>query len=341
MMSYKYRVLLVSTEDKDMLSKILESADDFEVAETAEDPTKALQILYRKNMDVLLLDMDSVLVSDALIYIKRIPDNIKITVILCGRAPLSAEAAQKLEKVGVKTFIRKPKKGNMDVTEFCLRIAVAVVGLNRDLLEKTADVSRKIAEAQKKFSENVIVIGSSTGGTVALEEIFTKLGRNLPGIIIVQHMAKGFTRDFARTLNQSTSIEVIEGEDGIQLFPGQAIIVPSDHALAITKRDSRLIMQITDRDLKSVYNPNIDYTMNSVAKIAGKDALGIILTGMGDDGARGLKALRDRGAHTIAQDETTSVVYGMPRKALEYGGVAEVLPLGKIAEAINRWVSKL
>ena len=179
-----------------------------------------------------------------------------------------------------------------------------------------------------------MAIGASTGGTEALRAIIESLPPGAPGMVVVQHMPEGFTAAFAQRLNASAHVEVKEAAYGDVISPGRVLISPGNKHTMVRRCGTRYYAQVTDGPLVSRHRPSIDVLFRSVAQAAGASATGVILTGMGDDGADGLGEMRSAGAHTIAQDEATSVVFGMPKKTIARGAAAEVLPLGRIAGAI-------
>ena len=185
-------------------------------------------------------------------------------------------------------------------------------------------------------TDRVVAIGTSTGGTQALEAVLTALPRVCPGIVIVQHMPEQFTAAFASRLNSLCRLEVREAKRGDRVMPGLALIAPGGRHMLLKRSGAQYHVDVIDGPLVSRHRPSVDVLFRSVAKCAGKNALGIIMTGMGDDGAHGLKELHDLGARTLAQDEATCVVYGMPKEAVKLGAVDRVLPLGEIhLEIIN------
>jgi two-component system chemotaxis response regulator CheB len=185
-------------------------------------------------------------------------------------------------------------------------------------------------------TERVVIMGTSTGGTQALEVVLTALPRTCPGIAIVQHMPEKFTASFAERLDRLSEIRVKEAATGDRVLPGTALIAPGGHHLIIKRSGAFYHVEVLDGPLVSRHKPSVDVLFRSAAKYAGKNALGIIMTGMGDDGAKGLKEMRDSGARTIAQDEDSCVVFGMPKEAIKLGAADEVMPLEQIARAICR-----
>jgi two-component system chemotaxis response regulator CheB len=190
--------------------------------------------------------------------------------------------------------------------------------------------------AMAETTDRVVAIGTSTGGTQALEAVLTALPRVCPGIVIVQHMPEKFTEAFANRLNSLCRLEVREAKGGDRVMPGRALIAPGGRHMLLKRSGAQYHVDIVDGPPVSRHRPSVDVLFRSVAKCAGKNALGIIMTGMGDDGARGLKELHDTGARTLAQDEESCVVYGMPKEAVKLGAVDRILPLGDIHTEILR-----
>jgi two-component system chemotaxis response regulator CheB len=191
--------------------------------------------------------------------------------------------------------------------------------------------------AMASTTDRLVAIGTSTGGTQALEVVLTKLSRICPGIVVVQHMPEKFTAAFAARLNSICEIEVKEAANGDRVIPGRALIAPGGKHMSIKRSGAQYIAEVQDGPLVNRHRPSVDVLFRSVAKWAGKNALGIIMTGMGDDGARGLKEMFNVGAQTIGQDEQTCVVYGMPKEAVKLGAVQQEIPLPAIAGAIERY----
>ena len=203
----------------------------------------------------------------------------------------------------------------------------------------TADVmiSLDAAPGRGHATEPVVAMGTSTGGTQALEAVLTRLPATVPGIVIVQHMPAVFTAMFAERLNALCAIEVLEAKHGDRVRAGRALVAPGGKHMMLKRLGNQYTVDVADGPPVNRHRPSVDVLFRSVAKFAGANALGIIMTGMGDDGARGLKEMRDAGAHTLAEDESSCVVFGMPKEAIRLGGAAEVLPLGRMAEGIGRF----
>lgn len=183
-------------------------------------------------------------------------------------------------------------------------------------------------------TDRVVAIGTSTGGTQALEAVLTKLPNAGSGIVIVQHMPKNFTAKFAERLNGLCKLEVREAKNGDRVLPGLALIAPGGQHMMLRRSGAHYCVEVVDGPLVNRHKPSVDVLFRSVAQTAGRNAMGVILTGMGDDGARGMKEMHDAGARTVAEDESTCVVFGMPKEAIKFGGVDRILPLGKISAEI-------
>jgi two-component system chemotaxis response regulator CheB len=195
------------------------------------------------------------------------------------------------------------------------------------------------AAAIRRTTHRVVVVGASTGGTEALSQLLQAMPPDAPGIAIVQHMPEVFTAQFAKRLDQTCRLEVKEAEPGDRLVPGRALVAPGNRHLEVRRSGALYVVDVLDGPPVSLHRPSVDVLFRSAARAAGQNAVGVLLTGMGDDGADGMVELRVAGARTIAQDEATSVVFGMPREAIARGGVDEVLPLPEIAGAVLRWTA--
>lgn len=183
-------------------------------------------------------------------------------------------------------------------------------------------------------TDKIIAIGASTGGTQALEVVLTKLPTSTAGIVIVQHMPEKFTAMFAERLNTLCALEIREAKDGDHVIPGRVLIAPGGQHMSLKRNGTQYYVAVDRGPVFNRHRPSVDLLFRSVAQVAGRNALGVIMTGMGDDGARGLKEMHDAGAQTVAEDESTCVVFGMPKVAIELGGVSRVLPLDKIPQEI-------
>jgi two-component system chemotaxis response regulator CheB len=207
--------------------------------------------------------------------------------------------------------------------------------LNADVVIARPD-GRRVPET----TEKIVCIGASTGGTEALREVLQAMPLNAPGIVIVQHMPEKFTAAFAQRLNTLCEITVKEAENNDSVLTGHALIAPGNHHMLLKRSGARYYVEIREGPLVSRHRPSVDVLFRSAARYAGPNAIGVIMTGMGDDGALGMKEMHDAGAFTIAQDEATCVVYGMPNEAVKRGGVDESVPLGRISPAVLKRVGR-
>jgi two-component system chemotaxis response regulator CheB len=221
----------------------------------------------------------------------------------------------------------------------------SLVNFNNRVFQKiNNDISVKNNnKPQLNFSttHKVIAIGSSTGGTVALEEVLTKLPVDMPGTVVVQHMPEGFTASFARRLNELCSLEVREAKDGDMIVEGRVLIAPGNRHMIVERSGGNYLVRIKDGPMEHFQRPAVDPLFRSVAKNVGKNAIGVILTGMGSDGAKGMLDMKEAGSYNIAQDEKTSLVFGMPKEAINIGAVHEILPLDKISQRLVEISEKL
>jgi two-component system chemotaxis response regulator CheB len=344
-MNSKYRVLIFdeSAFIRQYLSGIFNNSGELEVVAATGDPARARELIKNRDYDVITLDMA---MKDGQAIIHELRQGSLKPVVLINSPTQNTETLTKAFLSNVVDFITKPpfgfKEGMKKLDEEIIIKVTAAAKVKLAPKTKTIEHHRPktaedIARAGKANSEKLIVIGASTGGTVALTQIFRELDFNLPGMIIIQHMPAQFTGAFAHSLDETGQMIVKEARDGDIITPGMAMIVPGGKSLTIRRLSGGLTVAIRTAEKEAVYSPSIDTTMHSAAIEAGPNAMGIILTGMGDDGARGLRAMYDQGAYTIAQDERTSLIYGMPKKAVEYGGVNKVLPLDELAGEMKRW----
>jgi two-component system chemotaxis response regulator CheB len=257
-----------------------------------------------------------------------------------------------LEKNGAKIALDALARGAMD---FVVKPRGRDATIERDFIDKiraaskskigqiATDKSPKLSAiaAQSSFARKIIAIGASTGGTEALKEVLIRIPKNSPGIVIVQHMPANFTGPFAQRLNSLCQISVKEAKDGDEVLPSQALIAPGDRHMLLRKSASRYFVEIVSGEKVSGHRPSVDALFYSVAQNAGANAVGAILTGMGGDGARGLLKMREAGAKTVAQDEKTCVVFGMPKVAIELGAVDKIAPLEALAAAALQFASEV
>jgi two-component system chemotaxis response regulator CheB len=322
---------------RQILARELSRAHDIEVVATAMDPYIARDKILQHHPDVMTLDIEMPRM-DGLTFLRKIMQYHPIpTIVVSSLTPKGSAMCIDALAAGAIDVIAKPGAAytvgdvsNILIDQIRAASLVSFDKINRIQANlKAASPSRL---ALTKTTNKIIVIGASTGGTMAIEHVLTQMPANAPGIVIVQHMPEKFTQSFAERLNTLCDIEVKEGKNGDSILPGTAIVAPGNHHTVVRRSGARYYVEIKDGPPVFHQRPSVEVMFNSVAKYIGGNAVGIILTGMGTDGALGLKAMRDAGAHTIAQDEATSVVWGMPGEAVKAGAAEQILPLQKIAQ---------
>jgi two-component system chemotaxis response regulator CheB len=334
------RVMIV--DDSVVIQKIFErvfrSDSRFEIAGIAPDPMEADQQLSSNTIDLMILDLHMPKM-DGLTYLAKLMRQPKFPIlVVSGIGNENSEAALRATELGAVDFVAKPSGSALaEFSETLIEKALSAASVNLSKVGMHLEVSgtgpsRSGSNCELGINESIpILIGSSTGGTVALTELLTAMPANIPPIAIVQHIPPHFSMLFARRLNQLCSFEVREAQDGDQLQKGLCLIAPGDTQMRF---DGKGLIRIVDEPPVNRHKPSVDVLFHSGAKFLGKQAIGVILTGMGKDGAKGLLAMREAGCHTIGQDEASCVVYGMPKEAFEIGAVAEVLPLQDIASRL-------
>jgi two-component system chemotaxis response regulator CheB len=311
---------------------------------TAADPLIAWAKMQKESPDVVITDLEMPRM-DGLTFIRKIMAEMPTPVVVCsGLAARGTELAFRALEEGAVEVITKPKVGVRDfLHESAVTLLDAVWSAAQAQMKRrpltaprmTADavLARKNKSACTAPPNSVIAVGASTGGTEALRLFLAALPTDCPPIVIVQHMPEVFTRAFAERLNKECAIEVCEGRDGDRLQNGRALIAPGNRHMLVNRSGEEFLLKITDGPLVSRHRPSVDVLFRSVAIAAGPKAIGVIMTGMGDDGAQGLCEMKEAGATTIAQDEASCVVFGMPKEAISRGAVDVVMPLEQIASA--------
>lgn len=348
-MAYKIRVLVVddSAIVRKILSETLASEADIDVVGTAPDPLVALEKIRRLKPDVLTLDIEMPRM-DGLTFLKKIMSQHPIPVVICSSlAEEGARSTLRALELGAVDIVTKPKTGTKQFLEdarvaLCEAVKAAATARVRPLNpahvvepKLTADaVLSPATHAMVETTEKVVVVGASTGGTEALKTLLEAMPGDSPGIVIVQHMPELFTRAFANRLDGLCAISVKEAETNDTVIRGRALIAPGNHHLLLKRSGARYYVEVKEGPLVCRHRPSVDVLFRSAARYAGPNALGVIMTGMGDDGARGMLEMLQAGAFTIAQDEATSVVFGMPKEAIKLNGVRKVYPLPQIAGEI-------
>lgn len=348
----RIKVLIVddSALARKKLSEILNDDPDIEVIYSAGDPYIAVQKMKKQAPDVITLDLEMPRMN-GLQFLKILMEQhpLPVVVISSHTKEGSAKTLQAYE-LGAVEVIGKPEKlTGVDLHEFQVRVCDAVKAASQTTLAKlkklkTRDEVQVDRSIDRDFSDipeyilrkKIIVLGASTGGTVAIEKFLSALPDRMPGIAIVQHMPENFTYSFAQRLNRNCRLNVKEAENGDIIKPGWAYIAPGHSHLLVRSEGSHYFLEVKKGPLVNRHRPSVDVLFRSAARYAGKNAVGIIMTGMGNDGAAGMLELKQSGAMTIAQDEESCVVFGMPKEAIKLNCVDKVVPLEKIpAELIK------
>jgi two-component system chemotaxis response regulator CheB len=349
----KIRVLIVddSASVRQVLKEVLESDPEIEVMGVASDPYVAVARIKEEVPDVITLDIEMPRM-DGLTFLEKIMRQHPIPVVICSTLTGGGSdvALAALEK-GAVEIITKPKLGAREFFEesrvrICDVVRSAARARLRPERPPRASVRPKLtadavlpgppSKAMIQTTEKVVVVGASTGGTEALREFLEAMPLDAPGIVIVQHMPEVFTARFAERLNQSCRITVKEAANDDTVIRGQALIAPGNRHLLLKRSGARYFVEVRDGPLVSRHRPSVDVLFRSAARYGGRNVLGVIMTGMGDDGAHGMLEMKQAGAYTIAQDEASCVVFGMPAEAIKLDAVERVLSLGAIAGEVVR-----
>jgi two-component system chemotaxis response regulator CheB len=334
------------------LSARLSSSADIEVIGVAADPIFAMERMNRSWPDVVVLDIEMPRM-DGITFLKKIMTTRPTPVVVCSTMTTrGAETTLDALAAGAVSVIPKPTSGlKQFIQEEGADIVAAVKAAAGSNLRRAGNAVREAMPAGPAPSfgtagrgpglstttDRVVAIGTSTGGTQALEVVLTALRRNCSGIVIVQHMPEKFTAAFASRLDGLCEVEVAEATDGERVLPGRVLVAPGGRHMELVRDGAQYRVRVFDAPLVNRHRPSVDVLFRSVAKTAGRNALGIIMTGMGDDGARGMLEMRRAGAFTVAQDEATSLVYGMPHEAVRLGAVDREAPLSAIPEVIRNY----
>ncbi len=349
----KIKVLIVddSAVVRQTLSEILSSDPQIEVMSTAGDPFIAADRIRHEVPDVITLDVEMPRM-DGITFLHKIMSQHPIPVVMCSSlTEMGSETALKALEYGAVEIIQKPRLGTKTfLEESRVRICDVVKAASQARVRKvsatphqvapklTADVimEKPKSQAMMQTTEKVVVVGASTGGTEALRTFLESLPADSPGIVIVQHMPEGFTRAFSQRLDGLCRITVKEAENNDTVVRGRALIAAGNHHLLLKRSGARYYVEIKDGPLVSRHRPSVDVLFRSAARYAGKNAVGVIMTGMGDDGAHGMLEMKQAGAINIAQDEASCIVFGMPNEAIKLGGVDLVRPLDAISREVLR-----
>jgi two-component system chemotaxis response regulator CheB len=317
----------------------LSNYDDIEIVGTAVDPYMARDKIVELRPDVITLDLEMPRM-DGLSFLAKLMKHFPIpVVVLSSLTPKNSDLALKALDLGAVEVLCKPgasysTKNISQQLVFAIRSA-AVARISRHV-EKSRPAVKKASTTNLlvQTTHKVIAIGASTGGTKAIEAVLSGLPAAIPGIVIVQHMPEHFTTSFAQRLNEICPMEVREAQNNDRVVPGVALIAPGNHHMVLTRNGGTYLARIKDGPRVHYQRPSVDVLFQSAAKSAARNVVGVMLTGMGADGAKGMLAMKNSGAYTMAQDEATCVVYGMPKEAVKLGAVDKVVPLPGIPQAI-------
>ena len=349
----RIKVLVVddSAVVRQVVTNILGADPDIEVIAAAADPILAIAKMNVQWPDVIVLDIEMPRM-DGITFLKKIMAEHPTPVVICSTlAEAGTQTSMAALAAGAVAIITKPKVGLKQFLEDDSGDIISAVkaaaksnmsAVMRVHAKNTADVIMPAADkhgAMIQTTDRVVAIGTSTGGTQALEVVLTMLPRVTPGMVIVQHMPEKFTAAFAERLNGLCQIEVKEAQNNDRVINSRALIAPGGKHMLLRRTGAQYYVEVMDGPLVNRHRPSVDVLFRSVAKCAGANALGVIMTGMGDDGAAGLAEMRNAGARTVGQDEATCVVYGMPKEAVKRGGVEKTVPLGAIAREIMQQMS--
>jgi len=355
MSTIKVLVIDDSAVVRQVLGNIINETHGMEVVDTAQDPIFAMQKLEKIKPDVITLDVEMPRM-DGLTFLKKLMKENPIPVVMCSTlTQKSSETSVKALHLGAVEIVGKPTSNlKQELTDQKKQIADAIRAASKARLDRlmpaipkiqpklnvqkklSADaILPKTATVQSAPSSKLIAIGASTGGTQALEYVLSSLSIDTPGVVIVQHMPEAFTESFSRRLDSIAQVHVKQAEDGDMVETGRVLVAPGGKHMIVGNRAGKLYVNIKEGPLVSRHRPSVDVLFRSVSQTAAKQTLGIIMTGMGDDGANGMKEMFDAGAFTVAQDEDSCVIFGMPAVAIERGGVKNISPLQQIPQMIN------
>ena len=343
----KIKVMVVddSAVVRQVVAGLLAEDPEIEVLCAVADPILAIARMKVQWPDVIVLDIEMPRM-DGITFLKKIMAERPTPVVICSTlAEAGTRTSVEALAAGAVAIITKPTIGlkqflvdaSDDLVSAVKAASKANVAKLVPLAKNTADVilpASDKATAMIQTTERVVALGTSTGGTQALEVVLTSLPRVTPGIVIVQHMPEKFTAEFANRLNGLCEITVKEAQDNDRVVPGQALIAPGGKHMLLRRAGAQYFVEVMEGPLVNRHRPSVDVLFRSVARAAGANALGVIMTGMGDDGAAGLLEMRNAGAHTVAQDEESCVVFGMPKEAIKRGGVQKTISLNAIGREI-------
>ncbi|MEM6531092.1 MAG: chemotaxis response regulator protein-glutamate methylesterase [Myxococcota bacterium] len=338
------RVLIIddSALVRKLLDEILSQDPEIEVVGSARDPLDAREKIKRLNPDVLTLDvempkMDGITFLSNLMRLRPMP-----VVMVSSLTQRGAEPALQALELGAIDYVSKPELGVREGLgslgeEILAKVKTAARARVRPTTKRIVRPAAAAADGSGQFlktTDRVIAIGASTGGTEAIREVLSVLPRDMPGIVVTQHIPEAFSKAFTRRLDSHCAIRVVEPKDGDAIMRGHAYVAPGNQHLSVRRSGARYFCCLSDSEPVNLHRPSVDVLFQSVAQHVGPNAIGVLLTGMGADGARGLKEMRDNGAFTVAQDKESCVVFGMPGKAIELGAAVEVVHLDDVGKVL-------
>jgi two-component system chemotaxis response regulator CheB len=328
---------------RSLLSEIIRNAPGFSLVGAAPDAYVARDLVNQFSPDVITLDIEMPRM-DGLSFLEKLMAARPTPVVMISTlTDAGADATLQALELGAVDFIPKPKlgisEGLREYSDIILEKLETAAKVKVKPIKKATDrtqvnAGEKISRERIQSTEKIIAIGASTGGTEAIKEVLMQLPSAVPGIVMTQHMPPGFTRTFAERLNKLTRLRVSEAKGGERILPGHAYLAPGGFHLLVTRSGADYVIKLSDADPVHRHRPAVDVMMESVANAGGKNVIGILLTGMGKDGAKGMLDIRNHGGYTFAQDEKSCVVYGMPKEAVNIGGVDDVVELSDMGAAI-------
>jgi two-component system, chemotaxis family, protein-glutamate methylesterase/glutaminase len=340
----KIRVVVVddSALVRSLLTEIINKQPDMECVGAANDPLVARELIRELNPDVITLDIEMPKM-DGLDFLERLMRLRPMPVLMISTlTERGAEATMRALELGAVDFVAKPRIGLVDgikelansIVEKIRVAAAAKVHKSRTPGAVVDSPATSGAGLGRISTEKLVLIGASTGGTEAIKEILTRLPADAPGVVITQHMPPGFTTSFAARLNGLCKISVQEASNGARILPGNAYIAPGGKQFSVAKSGANYLCVVEDGELVNRHRPSVEVLFRSGARVVGRNALGVMLTGMGNDGALAMREMKDAGSYNYVQDEASCIVFGMPREAILCGAADEVLPLTDIAGAL-------
>jgi two-component system chemotaxis response regulator CheB len=326
-----------------LLSEIIRDTPGLELVGAAPDAFVARDMVNQFSPNVITLDVEMPRM-DGLSFLEKLMAARPTPVVMISTlTEEGADATLRALELGAVDFLPKPKigvsEGIREYAELIVEKIVAAASVRvkplRQVVRKDVAENEKVNPTKIHSTEKIIAIGASTGGTEAIKDLLVQFPAAMPGIVMTQHMPPGFTRTFAERLNKCTKLHVVEARGGERILPGHAYLAPGGHHLIVSRYGADYVVKLSDMEPVHRHRPAVDVMMDSVAQAGGKNVIGILLTGMGKDGAQGMLEIRNQGGYTFAQDEESCVVYGMPKEAVAVGGVDQTVELLKMGDAIQ------